>query len=77
MTYKQEQLAYEIAEALKDNNALPLFMSYTEKFPEALLREKLSHVLSLPQDKIRKSRAALFTYLIEQYARRESRRSWY
>lgn len=62
--FEKSQLAMEIAEGLKDSNALPLFMSYTEKYPEAFLREKLNHVLSLSDSQVKKSRAALFVHLV-------------
>jgi hypothetical protein len=60
------KLANEIAETLKDRDALPLFLQYTRTFQEGYLRKTLARVMSIPESKIRKSRGALFTFLIQQ-----------
>lgn len=75
--HKAEQFAHEIAEALQDREALPLYLSYTKRFPEEELRKLLIRTLSIPAEKIKRTRGALFTYLVSQYAERENRRSWY
>jgi hypothetical protein len=61
------KLANEIAETLKDRDALPLFLSYTRKYQENHLRQVLAKVMSIPENSIRKSRGALFTFLINQH----------
>lgn len=61
------RLANEIAETLKDRDALPLFLSYTRKYQESHLRRILAKVMSMPETSIRKSRGALFTFLINQH----------
>lgn len=61
------RLANEIAETLKDRDALPLFLTYTRKYQENHLREVLAKVMSIPETSIRKSRGALFTFLINQH----------
>lgn len=77
MNYNRtEQLAQEIAEELNDKEALPLYQSYAKRFPEEELRKLLVRVLSIPQEKIKRTRGALFTYLVGQYAERENRRTW-
>ncbi|MCW3120977.1 MAG: hypothetical protein JWQ38_469 [Flavipsychrobacter sp.] len=74
MLSKEERLAREIADALNDPDALPLYISFAEKYTEAHLRRLLQRVLSIPQDQIRKTRGALFTYLINQnYGKGNSR----
>ncbi len=67
--YEQHEirLANEIAETLKDRDALPLFLSYTRKYQETHLRQVLAKVMSIPENSIRKSRGALFTFLINQH----------
>lgn len=64
----QTQLAYELAEALNDQEAIQMYLAYTQRFPEDLLREILTKVLAVPDYKIRKTRGALFNYLIQQHA---------
>jgi hypothetical protein len=63
---KQEKLAREIADALGDPEALPLYTAFAEKYTEAFLRKILQRVLTIPQEQIRKTRGALFTYLVNQ-----------
>lgn len=63
----QIKLANEIAEALKDRDALPLFLAYTRKYQESHLRRILEKVMSIPENSIRKSRGALFTFLVTQH----------
>ena len=65
-TQKEEKLAREIADALDDNDSLIVHIGFAEKYSESFLRKTLQKVLSLPQDQIRKTRGALFTYLVKQ-----------
>jgi len=66
MLTKEERFAREIADALNDPDAIPLYTTYAEKYTEAHLRRILQRVLSIPQDQIRKTRGALFTFLVNQ-----------
>lgn len=61
------KLANELAETLKDRDALPLFLTYTRKYQESHLRRILEKVMSIPERGIKKSRGALFTFLINQH----------
>ena len=61
------ELALEIAEALNDMDSLQLFLSFTERYPEEYLRKILDKVLAIPQDRIKKTRGALFTFLVKQH----------
>jgi hypothetical protein len=61
------QLAHEIAERLGDPDALPLYLTFTQQFPHERLREILNKVCSLSDRQIRRTRGALFTYLVSQY----------
>lgn len=65
---EETQFAYELAEALNDKEAIQMYLSYVHRFSEALLREVLTKVLSIPENKIRKTRGALFNYLMQQHA---------
>jgi hypothetical protein len=67
---REELLALDLAEALKDRRGFKLYLSYAHQYPEPLLREVLSLVRQTPDQKIKKSRGALFTYLIRQHAKR-------
>jgi hypothetical protein len=66
---KQEKLAQELADALNDHDSIQFYRECTLKYSEDFLRKKMQKVLSIPEDQIRKSRGALFTYLIRDHAR--------
>jgi hypothetical protein len=67
-TQKQNRLAMELADSLNDTESLQAYVTFTEKYSEEFLRKVLTKVLSIPENKIRKSRGALFTFLIKQNA---------
>ena len=66
MLTKEQKLAREIADALNDMEAISIYEGFALKYKEEFLRRILQRVLSIPQDQIRKTRGALFTYLIKQ-----------
>lgn len=72
---QKELLAMDLAEALNDTKNLRLYFSYCNKYPEQLLRRVLSEVKELPQEKIRKSKGALFNYLVQKYANKKNDQS--
>lgn len=78
MNYQESiEFAHEIGNALNDREAFPLYLTYVTKYPEEVIREILKRALSIPDHKIRKTRGALFTYLVEQYAKAGSDHSQY
>lgn len=70
----EESLARELAEALGDQASLDLYRAYVLAYPDVLLRRALAEARSVPQERIKKSRGALFTYLVRKYARRSDDR---
>ena len=72
---KEEKLAQELADTLSDQDSLPFYRDMVLKYSETFLREKLKKVMSIPQDQIRKTRGALFTYLISQHEHRHDSRN--
>lgn len=68
-TTQEIKLAREIASALYDLDSLPYHLKLVRQYNEEFLRDKLRHVLSLPEDQIKRSRAALYIYLIKQSSR--------
>ena len=62
----ERKLANEIADTLKDRDSITMHLQYVRKYQEEFLRRILNKVMALPPDKIRKSRAALYTFLINQ-----------
>jgi hypothetical protein len=67
-----ELLAQDVAEALNDRENLALYLSCVKKYPEALIRRVLGQVQDIPDAKIKKSRGALFNYLIQKYGGQNS-----
>jgi hypothetical protein len=65
MTTKHKQLAYELAQSLNDLEALPIYEGFAERYTEVFLRKILNRVMSIPDEKIKRTRGALFTYLIQ------------
>ena len=61
------KLANEIAETLKDRDSIALFLTFTRKYKEKFLRDILAKVMSIEEAKIRKTRGALFTFLVNQH----------
>lgn len=66
MKTNEKSLAYELARSLNDMESLPVYVGFTEKYQEAFLRRVLQKVMSLPDEKIKRTRGALFTYLVKQ-----------
>ncbi len=71
------QLAHEIADRLNDPEAMSLYLSYTQQFPHEKLKEILNKVCSIPDRNIRRTRGALFTFLVGQYRQYGNGRSGY
>ena len=60
------RLANEIADTLKDRDSITLHLQYVRKYKEDFLRKTLAKVMAMDESKIRKNRAALYTFLISQ-----------
>jgi hypothetical protein len=63
-----DKLALEIATALGEPKKIPLYRMVCENRSEELVRRALTGALKTPQDKVRKSRSAIFFYLLNKYA---------
>lgn len=66
----EEKLAYEIASTLNDMDGLSFYTGCAYKYSESYLRSVLTRVMSIPSEKIKRTRGALFTFLITQHAKR-------
>lgn len=64
-----DALARSIAEEFGDLDNLPTYQMHCRKYPEEIIREARKHTLSVPPDKVKRSRLALFIYLVKKYAR--------
>ena len=62
------KLAYEIADTLKDRDSITMHLKYVRKYKEEFLRKILAKVMTIDESKIKKTRGALYTFLINQNA---------
>jgi len=67
------RLANEISDQLNDRGSLHLFLNFSRKYREDHLRKILEKVMSIPDRQIKKTRGALFTYLVAQHDANNSR----
>lgn len=65
----ERKLANEIADILNDRDSITMHLQYIRRYKEEFLRRILNKVMSLPESSIKKSRAALYTFLINQGAK--------
>ena len=70
VTNSDEALASELAEKLEDPNGLSVYRKIAKGYDESYIRSILSQVLEVPLDRIRTTRGALFTWLINHHADR-------
>jgi hypothetical protein len=61
------RLAYELASALNDKEAMGMYIAFVQKYQEDFLKRILLRVMSIPDNKIKRTRGALFTYLIKEH----------
>lgn len=59
-------LAREIAGALNDMDSMVLHLLLVRKYKESYLRKQLQKALSIPEEKIKRNRAALYTFLVNK-----------
>jgi DNA replication protein DnaD len=69
---REELLALDMAQAVNDLKSLPLYLKYAQALPESLIRETLSWIKQVPDKNIKRSRAALFNFIIKKHAKRIS-----
>ncbi len=62
---REETLAQELAETLGDQKSLAYYRNLASRHSEKFLLQILDRVMKVPQDRIKVSRAALFTWLIQ------------
>jgi hypothetical protein len=62
-----DKLALEIAKELGEEKRLPLYRMVCENRSEEIIRKAFNQALKTPAEKIKKSRSALFFYLVNKY----------
>lgn len=69
---KKKLLARDLAEGLEDEEGFKFYLSVCRKYPEEFLRKIYSQVKGIPKNKIKKSKGAVFNYLIQKYDKNNS-----
>jgi len=64
---REELLAWDLAAALDDEKGLPFYIFCAKRYPEAFLRAVLGRVMEIPENRIKKSRGALFNYIVQSH----------
>jgi len=69
--HETDELAEAIAEEFDDTEHLAIYKVYCRNFPEAVIRKAHKDALSVPPDRVKRSRLALFIYLVKKYAKEQ------
>jgi hypothetical protein len=70
---REGRLAIELADGLNDSKSLRFYFSVALEHSERFLREIYRLTKETPQAKIKKSRGALFAYLVKKYEHYDTR----
>lgn len=65
-----DRLALEIATTFGDEQSIPKYQRLCAMHDLDIVKRVFFEVQRIPQEKIKKSKAALFTYLVKKYAKR-------
>ena len=65
---KSEYLAQMIAEAFNDQDKLSMYLVYCKKYPSHIIERAYADARAVPAEQIKKSRAAIFFFLVKTYA---------
>jgi hypothetical protein len=68
---KSEHLAVMIAAAFNDEEKIGLYVVYCKKHSHEVIQRAFAEAQNFPEEKIKKSRVALFFYLLKRYAHEE------
>ncbi len=69
---KREHLAFMIADAFNDLGQIKLYVIYCKKYPLSVIHRAFSEAKAYPEARIKKSRVAIFFYLLKTYAHQKS-----
>ena len=64
---RKDSFADIIAKELDDEENIGLYKNYCERYSHETIQKALEQTLSIPEEQIRKSRGALFNYLVQQF----------
>jgi hypothetical protein len=64
-----KRLARKIAKAFKDDANYRFYLAYCQRYPLKIIWRAFIEVQHVPPERIRKSKGALFNYLVQKYAK--------
>lgn len=67
----EDKLAVEIASEFADMTHLPVYVAFCRRYPQAIIQKAFEVTKKFPPDKIKKSKGALFIYLVKFYANQQ------
>lgn len=62
---KGEELANEIAKEFREEEQVNLYQHICQQYDDAVVRSAFADAMKVPSEKIKKSRSALFFYLLK------------
>ena len=65
-----DRLAMEIARSFNDETSLPKYQQLCASHDPVIVKRVFLEVQRIPLERIKRSRGALFTYLVKKYAKR-------
>jgi|SRR5581483_7405533 len=72
---KRDHLAFMIADAFNDLGQIKLYVTYCKKHPLMIIERAFAEAKAYPEARIKKSRAAIFFYLLKTYAHQANENS--
>lgn len=66
-----DELGQAIAEEFEDTEHLAIYKLYCRNFPESVVKRAFNAALTVPPERVKRSRLALFIYLLKKYASEE------
>ena len=64
----KDELAMDIAKTFKEEHRTDLYRYIFQKHDESTIRRAFEETIKVPDSKIKKSKSALFFYLLNKYA---------
>lgn len=68
---EEDKLAVKIATEFADFTHLPVYVAFCRRYPLPVIRKAFEATQRFPPEKIRKSKGALFIYLVKHYANQQ------
>ena len=68
---EEDKLAVQIATEFSDLTHLPVYVAFCRRYPQEVIKKAFETTQKYPIEKIKKSKGALFIYLVKFYANKQ------